>query len=162
MKTGALVLAVAVMLPAVVSGLGQAKPSLKNLSWLAGCWEGRRGEVLIEEHWSKPAGHSMLAFSRTISNDKLVSYEFVQLREDGDGLVYMPQPQGGQRVSFRLVQFLADKYVFENLAHDFPQRITYERRKGGALLASIEGVLKGKPEREEFLLKHVRCVEPGG
>lgn len=159
MKIRNLVFATTILMMVVGLNLGQTKPSLDNLSWLSGCWEGRQGEALIEEHWSKPEGQSMLGFSRTIRNEKTVSYEFLQIREDAGGLTYLPQPQGGERVAFKLNKFDQVKYTFENAAHDFPQRIIYERQ-GLMLLASIEGSLKGKPERQEFLMKKVRCNEP--
>jgi hypothetical protein len=87
------------------------------------------------------------------------SYEFIQIREEVNSLVYLPQPQGGQRVSFPLSKSGQKQYTFENSVHDFPQRIIYER-KGAMLLAAIESMLKGKQEREEFLMKKVRCNEP--
>src|SRR4030095_16742040 len=110
------------------SCLGQTKSPLENLSWLSGCWEGRDGDSLLEEHWSKPEGQSMLGFGRTIKNNKTVSYEFLQIREEMGGLVYLPQLQGGAPVPFRLTAFDKDKFVFENPSHDFPQRIIYQRQ----------------------------------
>ena len=43
----------------------------------------------------------------------------------------------------------ATRVVFENLSHDFPQRIIYSR-KGKQLCARIEGTLQGKEEGEEW------------
>lgn len=159
MRSRKLLFAIICVTAPVVLGVGQARPPLDSLSWLSGCWEGRQGNAVIEEHWSKPAGQSMLGFSRTIKNNMTTSYEFIQIREEGNSLVYLPQPQGGQRVSFPLSKSGQNQFTFENSAHDFPQRIIYER-KGAMLLAAIEGILKGKQEREEFLMKKVRCNEP--
>ncbi len=39
--------------------------------------------------------------------------------------------------------------VFENAVHDFPQRILYWR-EGEALLARVEGTLRGEPRSEEW------------
>jgi hypothetical protein len=39
--------------------------------------------------------------------------------------------------------------VFENLAHDFPQRIIYSRA-GDQLTARIEGPMNGKPAAMEW------------
>ena len=143
----------------VALGSAQTQPALQNLSWLSGCWEGRQGEALVEEHWSKPEGQTMLGFSRTLKDNKTVSYEFLQIRESSSGLEYMPQPQGGERVSFKLIKADNGRYTFENPTHDFPQRIIYERQ-GAMMMASIEGLLKGKPERQEFVMRRVRCNEP--
>ena len=130
--------------------------SLDELAWLSGCWEGRQGEAVIEEMWSRPAGGSMLGLSRTVKGDKTISYEFMQFRLENGSLVFLPQPQGGTRVSFPIKDSFGGKFTFENLQHDFPQRIIYEK-KGQLLLAAIEGTLKGNTEREEFQMKKVRC-----
>lgn len=156
---------VIMLLALVAAGLGQKpaqKPaqqrvSLEDLSWLSGCWEGRQGEAIIEEIWSKPAGGSMLGVGRTVKDNRTVSYEFMQFREEDGSLVFLPQPQGGTRVSFPLKDSFAGRLTFENLNHDFPQRINYEQKGKALLLASIEGTYKGKQEREEFQMRKVRC-----
>lgn len=98
----------------------------------------------------------MLGFGRIIKNNATVFYEFLQIRESTDGLVYIAQLQGGQPIQFRLTNQDVEKFVFENPAHDFPKKIIYQRQ-GLMLLAAIEGMQKGKTVREEFLYKRVRC-----
>jgi hypothetical protein len=150
------ILSVVLLIGIAVSGIGQTKSTLDNLSWLSGCWEGRDGDSLLEEHWSKPEGQAMLGFGRTIKNNKMVFYEFLQIREEMGGLVYLPQVKGAPPVPFRMTAYDNDKFVFENPSHDFPQRIIYQRQNL-MLLAAIEGLQKGKPVREEYLMKRVRC-----
>ncbi|HEY5444811.1 MAG TPA: DUF6265 family protein, partial [Pyrinomonadaceae bacterium] len=104
----------------------------------------------------KPEGQAMLGFGRTIKNNKMVFYEFLQIREEMGGLVYLPQVKGAPPVPFRMTAYDNDKFVFENPSHDFPQRIIYQRQNL-MLLAAIEGLQKGKPVREEYLMKRVRC-----
>lgn len=145
-----------------LSGIAQSptpteKASLADLAWLTGCWEGRQGEAVIEEVWSKPGGGSMIGFGRTVKANKTTSFEFMQFREQAGSLVYLPQPQGGARVSFPLKDSFGGKLTFENKEHDFPQRVIYERKGPGLLLAAIEGTYKGKEEREEYQMKRVRC-----
>ena len=110
------------------AGSAQSKASLDDLSWLTGCWEGRKGNAVIEEIWSKAAGGSMLGLGRTVSGGRTVSFEFMQFREEKGSLVFLPQPQGGARVSFPLKDSFREKVTFENLKHDFPQRVIYERK----------------------------------
>jgi hypothetical protein len=148
----------AVMVLALAStSPAQTKPSLDDFGWLSGCWEGRVRDAVIEEIWSKPGGMSMLGLGRTVKENRTVSFEFMQIREDNGTLVFLPQPQGGTRVPFPLKDFLEGKVTFENKEHDFPQRVIYERKGPGLLLASIEGTYKGKEEREEFQMRRVRC-----
>lgn len=92
-----------------------------------------------------------------MKDNRTVSYEFMQFREEDGSLVFLPQPQGGTRVSFPLKDSFAGRLTFENLNHDFPQRINYEQKGKALLLASIEGTYKGKQEREEFQMRKVRC-----
>jgi hypothetical protein len=135
----------------------QKKTSLEQLAWLTGCWEGRQGQAIVEEIWSKPGGGSMLGLGRTVKEHRTVSFEFMQFREENGSLVFLPQPQGGTRVSFPLKDSFAGRLTFENKEHDFPQRVIYERKGPGLLLAAVEGTYKGKEEREEFQMKKVRC-----
>ena len=135
--------------------------SLENLAWLTGCWEGRQGEATIEEIWSKPAGGSMLGLGRTVKGGKTTSFEFMQFREENGRLVFLPQPGGGERTSFPLKDAFGEKLTFENKAHDFPQRVIYERKGPGSLLAAIEGTYQGKESREEFQMTKVRCNPKG-
>ena len=135
----------------------QTRASLENLSWLSGCWEGRQGNAVLEEIWSKPAGGSMLGLSRTVKGEQTVSFEFMQFRQENGVLVFLPQPQGGTRVPFPLKDSFGGKLTFENKQHDFPQRVIYERKGPALLLAAIEGIYQGKEEREEFQMRKVRC-----
>ena len=156
---------VMLFLMAVITGLAQTprqkplqtKPTVEDLAWLTGCWEGRQGQAVIDEVWSKPGGGSMLGFGRTVKDGRTTAYEFMQVREENGSLTYMPQPQGGARVSFPLKDSFGEKMTFENKTHDFPQRVIYERKGPGMLLAAIEGIYKGREEREEFEMKRVRC-----
>ena len=135
------------------------KTGLNDLSWLSGCWEGRQGEATVEEHWSKPSGGSMIGFGRTVDGNKTTTFEFMQFRERNGVLTFMPQPRGGTLVFFPLKDSFGGRFTFENKEHDFPQRVIYERKSQGLLLATVEGTYKGKEEREEFQMKKVRCGE---
>ena len=133
------------------------EPLLNGLAWLSGCWEGRQGQAIIEESWSKPRGDSMVGFGRTVKDGKTTAFEFMQVREANGSLTYLPQPGGGTRVDFPLKDSFGERFTFENKEHDFPQRVIYERKGPGLLLAAIEGTYKGKEEREEYQMKKVRC-----
>jgi uncharacterized protein DUF6265 len=152
-----LALVVFVLIFPTAAVMAQSKVTLEDLSWLSGCWEDRQGEAILEEIWSKPAGGSMLGIGRTVRGNQTVSFEFMQFREQNGSLVFMPQPQGGARVSFPLRDFFGGRFTFENLMHDFPQRVIYEQKGKALLLASVEGMNKGKMEREEFQMRKVRC-----
>lgn len=134
----------------------QTKATIEDLSWLSGCWQGSLGKSSIEEMWSKPGGTTMLGVGRTVNGNRTVSFEFMQFREENGTLFFLPQPQGGAQVRFPLKESTPAKFTFENLNHDFPQRVIYER-KANLLLASIEGNEKGKFSRQEFVMQKVSC-----
>lgn len=138
------------------SASAQTKTTVEDLSWLSGCWQGRQGTAVIEEIWSKPGGKTMIGLGRTVKSNRTVSFEFMQFREENGNLFFLPQPQGGAQVRFPLKESRPAKFTFENLNHDFPQRVSYER-KSNLLLASIEGTEKGKFARQEFVMRKVRC-----
>ena len=152
-----LVLPVFVLIAFAGSGVPQSKSSLADMAWLSGCWQGREGNAVIEEIWSKPSGGSMLGLGRTVRGNRTVSFEFMQFREENGSLVFLPQPGGGARVSFPLKDAFGGKATFENLKHDFPQRVIYERKGKALMWASIEGMQDGKAERQEFVMHKVRC-----
>jgi hypothetical protein len=52
---------------------------------------------------------------------------------------------------------IATEYVFENPAHDFPQRIIYRRGSEGWLYATIEGKLKGEDRKVVYPYRRIDC-----
>lgn len=119
--------------------------TVEDVSFLAGCWEGFRGETLLEERYAPPRGGAMTGTTRYLRDGREVSWEFSRVVEQGSGVVLVPFP-GGQRsaVGFRLVQVDAGRAVFENPDHDFPTRIAYTRQAGpegvpATLTVSVQG-----------------------
>ena len=133
---------------------------VNELTWLTGCWSLNRGPLVIEEHWSKPAGGHLIGFSRTTKGGKAAFWEFLTILTAPDGgVTYQPRLSNNQPpVAFKLVKQTPEEVVFENLAHDFPQRIIYRRSADGKTLhARIEGDVKGKLRSEEFPYQRAAC-----
>jgi hypothetical protein len=132
-----------------------APPSfeIQGLAWMAGDWQADRGQATVDEHWTRPAGGTMLGTSRTVAGRRTVEFEFLRIEQRADGIFYVAQPGGRPPTDFRLVRLEKQRVVFENLQHDFPQRIIYERRADGSLLARIEGDVGGKLKAVEFLYR---------
>ena len=100
----------------------------------------------------------MLGMARTVVNGKLREYEFTQIRQDQDGAVdYVARPSGQAEASFRLVRLQNKEAVFENLEHDFPQRIIYRLQSDNSLFARVEGTLKGQTRGIDYSYKRARC-----
>ena len=150
----------ALALAAVGAALPARAQSVDAMAWLAGCWRGHFGEAGTVEQWLPPAGGTMLGMSRTVRQGRTVEFEFLQLRPLQDGaLALMPQPAGKPATVFRLLSSGPREAVFENPAHDFPQRIAYARPEDSRLLASIEGLRNGVPRRIEFAFSRVACED---
>lgn len=136
-----------------------AVADVSRLAWLAGCWASVDGESGSGEQWTPPAGGTMLGVSRTVRGGRTVAHEFVVIRViDGATLVYLAHPSGQPAAAFHARHVGEREVVFENSAHDFPQRIGYRLDADGRrLLAWIEGTGKSGPRREEFPMTRVDC-----
>ena len=142
---------------AVASG-AQPGATTSDLAFLAGCWRIEANGRTIEEHWLTPAGGSLMGVGRTVAGGKTVEYEFLQIRDLPGGLTYIAKPSNQPEAQFRIAAKTADEIVFENPAHDFPQRIRYRRVGADRLEARIEGTLNGKARSIDFPYARVACV----
>ena len=105
-----------------------------------------------------PRGTSMVGMGRTVRGNSLVEYELVVVREQAGRLAYEAHPSGQPSAVF-LSQTISDASVmFENLQHDFPQRVGYQRTGSDALLAWIEGTQNGQLRRVEFPYRRAVCA----
>jgi hypothetical protein len=142
----------------VISGMpARAAGSIERLAWLQGCWQMTSGSRIVEEQWTAPRGGIMLGAGRTTRDGRLVEYEQVVLREKDGRLAYEAHPSGQAPAVFLSNQIDDSAVVFENSAHDFPQRVGYEKKGADALLAWVEGTAGGRSRRNEFNYQRVRC-----
>lgn len=131
---------------------------LDQLAWLAGCWVAEGGEPGSLEHWTLPAGGTMLGVGRTVRNGRTAEFEFMQIRESAPGqIVYLAMPQGRAATPFALAQMAPGEVVFENPEHDFPQRVIYRQQAAGRLAARIEGTRNGTLRGIDFPMRRVNC-----
>lgn len=133
--------------------LPEAPPSIEDLAWMAGAWSAEGDGVTSEEHWTAPAGGLMLGMHRDVRPDGTF-FEHLRIEAGDDGIAYVASPQGGPSTTFPLTEAGPGRAVFENPAHDFPQRIVYTR-EGDTLCAGIAAAGK-EPEP-----RHVWCWQRG-
>jgi hypothetical protein len=135
-----------------------AQPEIEKVAWLAGCWKSDNAEPGSGEHWMALAGGTMFGMSRTVRQGKTIEFEFVELRSLPDGkLAYIAHPSGQQTTAFPLLRVSDSEVVFENLEHDFPQRVAYAKDGESKLKARIEGMSNGVLRVIEFPLTRVSC-----
>lgn len=122
--------------------------------WLSGSWRVESGRGRVEEHWTAGDGGIMVGMGKSVSAKGKASFEFLRIAEVDGKLAYLAMPGARPATTFPLKSIDASRVVFENLQHDFPQRISYWRA-GTKLCASTEGTIGGKVEREEWCFTRV-------
>ena len=142
---------------AMAAGAADAA-DVQQLTWLQGCWSLQSGDRVVDEQWMAPRADSMLGMSRTVRGGKLVQHESVVLQLRDDKFDYVVSASGeAAAVTFTSTTVGPQSVLFENLARDFPQRISY-RRDGAKLLAWIEGLRNGEMRRVEYPYQRVTCA----
>lgn len=131
--------------------------TIERLRWLAGCWERRAADRVLEEQWMAPRAGTMLGMSRLVRGGQMVSHEAMRIQQRGDTLVYTAAPAGQAPAEFSSDGVTESVAVFQNPAHDFPQRIIYRHAAGDSLHARIEGLRDGHTRAVDFRMARVRC-----
>ena len=126
--------------------LASAAGDVAKLEWLGGTWVERQADGRwTEEYWTPPRGGLMIGAGLTGKGRSLRHFEQMRIETAADGAVaFVAMPNGGAAVRFPMVRQSADEIVFENGAHDYPQRIRY-RREGEAIVATT-ALLDGSKE----------------
>jgi len=138
----------------------QTRAKIDDLAWIAGCWELKRPErqTVITEQWMAPAGGAMIGMGRTLRAGKMTEFEYVRIVDDGNSVNYIAKPSvNKEETPFKLVKWSAVEVVFENPAHDFPQRIMYRKQGDDRLDARIEGTMGGKSSGIDFPMQRTKC-----
>lgn len=117
-----------------------------DLGWMSGYWLSCDNGREVSETWTDPRLGLMAGTSVTVRNGR-VSYELSRIAPTGPApeapLAYFAQPEGQPVTAFAVVESAPNRVVFQQAAHDFPQRIVYER-VGDVLNARIEGEIDGQ------------------
>jgi len=113
---------------------------ISELAWLSGAWQtAPGGRARIEEHWTVPAGGTMIGMGRTVVGDKTAEFEFLRIEQRGDDIYYVANPNARcPQTDFKLTRLSGQEVVFENPAHDYPKRVMYRKNSDGSLVASID------------------------
>jgi hypothetical protein len=120
-----------------------------SISLLSGYWLSCSEGVEISETWSDLRSGMLLGTSITVKRSGKLSWESARIAPSDEGYVFFANPSGQAPTRFRLKSADSDELVFENLEHDFPQRLIYRRDKD-MLHARIEGMVEGKLEGESW------------
>ncbi|WP_412466782.1 DUF6265 family protein [Pedobacter sp. KLB.chiD] len=139
------------------SNVNAQKDPLKTFSFILGSWEMQMPKSKIVEQWSQGDDKILKGKSYRVSakGDSVLT-ETLQIRTKGKEVFYcstVAKQNEGKEVCFKLISTKNKIYIFENAAHDFPQRIVYQKLGKNEMLAWIEGELNGKSRKSEFRYK---------
>ena len=131
---------------------------IAQADWLVGTWSGKSTERSNYETWEKDNDSTYVGKSYSIQQGDTVSSESFKLVQQGEAINYIPTVQGQNNdmpVVFTLTSSDSNKLIFENPAHDFPQKITYRRVAPDSLVAEISGQIKGERHAQQFPMRRV-------
>jgi Domain of unknown function (DUF6265) len=137
---------------------------IEELAWLAGHWAQARNGGRSEELWLPPDAGLMLGLGRSMSREGKREFEWLRIEERSDGVYYIAAPNGGATTEFKLMSLGTTTAQFANPAHDFPNKITYERHDN-VLSVTIEGTSGNKPASQSWqwtLQQTLRTPQPRG
>ncbi len=114
-----------------------AETAVQFPDWMAGSWIEEKGAAWSEEYWTAARGGIMLGVARNGTGTRLAMWEATQIRLNRQGkLAFYAMPRGAPASEFPVVSQSGTAIIFENKAHDYPQRIRYWR-DGELLKAEI-------------------------
>ena len=134
--------------------LAAAAVAATDFSWMVGTWSETKDGTTTREMWMPPLDGAMSGVTQTNAGGKLVSIEVASITAEPAGVTFTARPQGEAPTAFVLKPGKAGEAVFENPAHDFPQRVIY-RRCGPDLCARIEGAMDGKAQAMDWRYKRL-------
>jgi hypothetical protein len=130
--------------------------AIDGLAWMAGAWtQTDEKGVTTRETWLAPLGGAMAGVGQTTRPGGRTSFEFMSITTEAAGPTFTARIEGQTPTPFVLRPGPAGEAVFENLAHDFPQRVIY-RRCGEDLCGRIEGVSDGQEQSVDWRYVRVR------
>jgi hypothetical protein len=114
-----------------------------DLAWMAGSWAQETSGKVVRETWLPPVQGAMAGVTQTHQPGRPASTEFSTITTASSGVTFTAYVAGQPPTQFVLKPGMRGEAVFENLDHDFPQRVIY-RKCDDDLCARIEGLINGQ------------------
>jgi hypothetical protein len=119
-------------------------------AFLSGCWIMRSDARTAEECWTRGNGGLMIGSGRAWTGEEIDNWEWMRIERGSDGrLSFFASPKGAPQTGFKAVKVSGEEVVFENPAHDFPQRVRYWKTANG-IAAEIARADGSNPIRYDF------------
>jgi hypothetical protein len=129
--------------------LGLAGQDAAPLDWLVGEWctdAAQPGDTRSCERWAPMANGIMEGRSEARSGAGVKPLETMRIVVGVHGPVFHAEPKGQAAADFPAISVDRAAILFEDRAHDYPQRIRYWR-KGAMLMAEISLADGSRPVR---------------
>ncbi len=130
------------------------KAKVSDIAWMAGAWSGPGLGGRTEEHWTAPAGGSMLGMFRLVNkDDKATVFELLLIEQEGEHVKYRfrhfgpghkPWEKPDKPLEFDLIEVSERKAVFHSSVQTNPKRIMYTRVGDDELRIRVQGEKDGK------------------
>ncbi len=127
-----------------------------NLYSLQGVWKTEQGPLFYEQ-WTLMSDSSLKGKGFTIKGNDTLILENIRLRQKEGNWMYEAQASGqndGQSIAFPLKEKSGNSWSFENLAHDYPNRIIYTFKNDSILKARTENTAGNKVQ--DFHFKRIK------
>lgn len=125
-------------------------------AWLKGAWQNKMAKGISMEVWEQKDDSTLTGKSYFIKGNDTFLSETISLEQRNNILYYIPtvnNQNNGAAVSFKQTKATNTELVFENPAHDFPQRISYTLVRKDSIVAEISGMVKGQVKARRFPMK---------
>jgi len=126
---------------------------LNPAQWIIGSWEQKTDKGILTESWQRQNDSVFVGSCYFINESDTLHSETILLEQRADSITYSANVKGqnnDKAVPFRLTTANTNSLVFENPAHDYPQKIVYQKSKSNGLLVTISGILHGKKSVEKY------------
>jgi len=127
-----------ILIPLVASS--QVCTNLDTLDWMLGEWQLDSEKILTTETWTKLSPNTYDGIAQTLSKneDKITFVETLIIIEMSDEVFYLAKVSHNEfPIPFKLTKCSDSTAVFENAAHDFPQKIVYQVSEDGQSLTVV-------------------------
>lgn len=133
----------------------QSHQSATPFDPLIGHWEGPLGGGTYIEKWEKRSDQYLQGEGYWIRNADTILVEDISIRKIGPHWAYIAIINNSAPTLFTCTKASAEEWVFENPEHDYPQQVGYRLQSSEELYAWTDGLVKGKPRKDEYFLKKV-------
>jgi hypothetical protein len=131
------------------------KDKIRTAHWLLGKWETPHAGGTLTENWKKANDSTYNGLSYFIKGKDTIHSETILLQQVEDQLSYNSTIKGqddDQPISFTLAGRNETELVFENLQHNYPQKISYTQISKDSLITEISGMQSGKLNSEKYIM----------